>query len=279
VKLFFKALLVLLLVLSAADPPVRAAEQQPEGENTKLFQAPARIEKMLGESFDYDIAFLCFSRLAEGELSFHRGKRPGTFEAVLEAKTTGIAAWLTGDRAQRYVSEMTVGDDGRLKSLVHESHILKGKGGDREDRVKRYVFDYAHHLVHMQLVKDGRTRKEKTFPLGEEPLNDILTAFYNFRAGFYGPLVPGGHYRIPAFGRTKPSTIEVEILDNNERVKNGFFPKGGLLAKVTVDPEVFDTGGGSVYVWFNNFDQPAMGIVENVIGMGDVRGRIHYHYN
>ncbi len=277
-KLLFNSLLVLLLILPAADLPVRAA-QRSEAENPGLLQVPTRIEKMLGESFDYDIAFLCFNRLAEGELSFHRGKRPGTFEAVLEAKTTGIAAWLTGDRAQRYVSEMTVGQDGRLKSQVHESHILKGKGGDREDRVKRYVFDYAHHLVHMQLLRNGKTRKEKTFPLGKKPLNDILTAFYNFRAGFYGPLVPGGHYRIPAFGRTKRSAIEVEILDKNERVKNGFFPKGGLLAKVTVDPQVFDTGGGSVYVWFNNFEQPAMGIVENVIGMGDVRGRIHDHYN
>jgi hypothetical protein len=275
VRFGLKILLALLLILPALALPARA-EERPGVESPGLFHGPTPIEKMVGESFSYDIAFLWFNRLAEGELSFHRGKRPGTYEAVLEARTLGVAAWLTGDRAQRYVSEMEVGEDGRLKSLVHESHILKGKGDEREDRLKRYIFDYADHLVRQQVVRNGKTRKEETFPLGENPPNDILTAFYNLRAGFFGPVVPGAHYRLPAFSRKGNSDIEVEILDSNKQIKNGFFPQGGLLARVTVDPEVFDTGGGSVYVWFNNFGQPCMGIVENVLGMGDVRGRLQY---
>jgi hypothetical protein len=41
-----------------------------------------------------------------------------------------------------------------------------------------------------------------------------------------------------------------------------------------MDKEVFDTGGGMVFVWFDKYDRPARGIVENVIGLGHVRGRL-----
>jgi hypothetical protein len=43
-----------------------------------------------------------------------------------------------------------------------------------------------------------------------------------------------------------------------------------LLAKI--DPETFETGSENVYVWFNNTGVPEQGVVEDVIGMGDVRG-------
>jgi hypothetical protein len=37
---------------------------------------------------------------------------------------------------------------------------------------------------------------------------------------------------------------------------------------------VFDTKGADLYVWFDDTGRPARGIVENVIGMGDVYGHL-----
>ena len=263
----FSSILTLLLSFSCAfgeelkaDPPT-------------LLLAPSPIEKMAGESLFYDISFLWFDRLAQGKLSFSRGKIPNTYRAVLEARTLGVAAWLTRDRVQRYVSEMEVGPDGKLRSLSHESHIIKGRGNDIKDRKSLYTFDYRKRQVRYQRARNGEFYKDVQIPMveGESP-NDILTAFYNFRAGFFGPVQEGRRYSIPTFDRDGTEEIVVEILSARERPKDKFFPQEGLLGRVILDEEVFDTGGGLVYVWFDKYGRPARGIVENVIGLGNARG-------
>ena len=45
-----------------------------------------------------------------------------------------------------------------------------------------------------------------------------------------------------------------------------------MLIQVNVDPEIFDTNSGSLYVWFDDLGVPGRGIVEDMIGLGDVRG-------
>ncbi|BCR05736.1 hypothetical protein DESUT3_28050 [Desulfuromonas versatilis] len=263
---------LLLLLLLLATGKGMAAEAQPQA---NLSSGPAPLEALVGEVLTYDISFLWFDRLAEGELSLRPGERPGTFVATLEARTLGVAAWLTRDRLQRYVSHMEIGPEGRLRSLQHESLIIKGKGAEKSNRGKLYRFDYPGHRVVFQKIREGEVYGEQSLPMqAENPPNDILTAFFNFRAGFFGPVQSGQRFVIPAFSRKGEGEIVVEILTDRQRSKLDFFPKGGVLARVDVDEEVFDTGGGSVYVWFDNFGRPARGIVENIIGLGDVKGTL-----
>jgi len=241
-----------------------------------LSQAPTPLERMVGEHLVYDISFLWFDRLAEARLSLEAIEPAGRYRATLVAQTLGVAAWLTGERVQRYVSVMERTADGHLRSLVHESRIIKGKGKKRGARSKRYTFDYEKKQVRYQRVKDGKAYKEKTFPLQEGsegiPPADILTAFYNFRIGFFGPLRVGGEYAIPAFDKDGTSRILIKILPPEERRNRPFFPAEGLLCRVTVDQEIFDTGDGAVYAWFDEEGRPLRGMVENVLGLGDVRG-------
>jgi len=240
-----------------------------------LLQPPSPIERMVGESFSYDISFLWFDRLAQGNLSFSRGERPGTYRAVLEARTLGVAAWLTKDRVQRYVSEMEKGPDGKLRSLSHESRILKGKGDELRDRTNLYTFDYRDRQIRFQRAKSGKFYKDVRLPMAEgNPPNDFLTALYNFRAGFFGPVQEGRRYVIPTFDRDGTEKIVLEVLSPRERSHDRFFPHGGVLCRVTLGEEVFGTGGGVAYVWFDDYGRPARGIVENVIGLGDVKGTL-----
>jgi hypothetical protein len=227
------------------------------------------------ESLAYDISFLWFDRLAEGHLTFTTGDRPGTYRAVLEARTKGVAARLSGNRAQRYVSDMETGPDGKLRALSHESQILRGRGENRrEARTRRYIFDHNRGEVLHQRIRDGRITVEEIVPFDQtDPPADMLTALYNFRAGIYGHPGPGEPVVIPAFSHRGDSDIVVELLTKKERERLPF-PSQGKVCRVTLDPEVFDTGGGSVYVWFNEEGKPASGLVENVKGMGDVRGTV-----
>lgn len=264
---------VMLLLGLAVALPVRGDDLI--SDRPSLRQGPIPIETFVGETLIYDIAFLWFDRLAQGQLSLERGEQPHTYRAILEARTRGVAAWVTKDRVQRYVSEMEMGPDGRLRSLIHEAQIIKGKGEGRKDRTNRYTYDYRHRQVRYQRAREGRFYKEATFPMTQgEPLNDVLTAFFNFRTGVYGPIRPGTRYTLPTFSREGAAEIVVEVLTRAERPEQPFFPSGGLLCRVILDPEVFDTAGGAVYVWFDDYGRPVRGIVENIAGLGDVRGTL-----
>lgn len=262
--------LVIFLFVQASS----AAALEMRSDYPVLQERRLPLESLVGESLVYDIAFLWFDRLAEGRLSFAAGDRPGTYRAVLEAKTLGVAAWLTSDRMQRYVSLMELTSEGRLRSLSFESHIIKGKGKDRSDTTRLYTFDYQNHQIRYQRARKGKFYKDEMLPMSSESPNDILTAFYNFRAGFFGPVKPGGRYAVPTFSREGKEEIRVEILTDSERPANPFFPRNGLLGRVMLEKEVMDTAGGVVYVWFDELGRPMRGIVENVIGLGDVRGTL-----
>lgn len=234
---------------------------------------PRTLRDLVGEHQVYAIDFLFFKKLAEGELRLSEGLQPGRYRAELVARTLGVAAWLTGDRTQRYVAEMEADRSGRLRSVSYESAVLKRKGGLWNDRRKRYLFDYPGGKVHLEKGEGGNFSPVASYdlPAQRTPV-DILTGFYNLRLGAYGAVVPGARLKIPTFTTRGISDIDVEVLAGPLRSAGAFFPKEGVLLRVRVDPEVFDTGGSDLYAWFDGAGRPARGIVEGVIGMGDVYG-------
>jgi len=266
-------LLCLALLGGVAASPTAGVELRPDF--PVLQERALPLSALIGEALVYDIAFLWFDHLAEGRLSFSSGEVPGTYRAVLEARTLGVAAWLTSDRVQRYVSLMESTPDGRLRTLSFESHIIKGKGEGRSDTTRLYTFDYGKQQIRYQRARKGRFYKEQMLPMSSQsPPNDILTAFYNFRIGCFGPVRSGGSYAIPTFSREGDETIRVEILTDEQRPDDPFFPREGMLGRVVLDKEVLDTEGGAVYVWFDDLGRPLRGMVENVIGLGHVRGKL-----
>ncbi len=253
---------LLLVFIGAPRPCLAAATAAAER---------SRPTAPVAERYRYDIAFLWFERIAEAELSLQSTKEPNRWQAVLEANTLGVAAWLTSDRAQHYASLMQLDDEGGLTSLRHDSNIIKTKAGRQRVRLKSYLFDHQQQCIIQRVNRDGRQKEDLVLPMPSAKPNDILTAFYNFRHGLYGPLVQGAIYRIPTYSRKGPSEIVVEVLGNKQRPRKPKFPDQGLLLKVQLDKEVFDTDKGIVYVWLDEQGRPAQVVVEDVIGLGDVR--------
>lgn len=237
-----------------------------------------KIRTLVGEDYRYSIDFLLFDNLADGGLRLVAEPQPGRYRAELVGRTLGVAAWLTGERTQRYTAIMEEAEDGVLRSVVYESAILKRKDGELSNRSKRYRFDYQAGKVYLDKGVDGNFKMVEEYPLppGQTPV-DILTGFYNLRAGVYGPLVPGSRLQIPTFTTKGVSIISVEVLEKPAPATQAFFPADGTLLRIKVDPEVFDTGDAHLYAWLDPSGRPTRGIVENVIGMGDVYGNLDQH--
>lgn len=250
--------LLLFFAVAAAHSVLPAAESAPAG-------------KPVVEHYRYDVAFLWFDRIAEAELSLQPGDQAQRWQAVLEANTLGVAAWLTSDRAQRYASSMQLDSDGGFTALRHDSNIIKTKDGRRRVRLKSYLFDHDEGRIVQRINRNGRQKDDVVLAMPAAKPNDILTAFYNFRRGLYGPVSAGSRCRIPTYTSKGPSEILVDVLGAKQRPRQPEFPGGGLLLKVQLAKEVFDTAKGNVYVWLDPQGRPAQVVVQDVLGLGDVR--------
>ncbi len=259
-----------LLSLLVASVLLHLAPGQVAAQETGAVRS---IQQLVGENNFYSIDFLFFSRLAEGTLRFSGTDQPNVYRAELVGRTRGVASWLSGDRTQTYTSLMELMTDGSLRSIEHVSKIRKRKWGKLRNRSKRYRYDYAQGKIFEEKSKEGvvRSKKEHDMPEGQQPV-DMLTAFYNLRTGVYGPLVRGTKLLIPTYSKGKFPKIEVNILNAQQQAKHRYFSPHGLLVQAKIDPEIFDTGNGNLYFWLNNAGVPERGIVEDVIGLGDVKG-------
>lgn len=232
------------------------------------------IQSLVGESLSYDISFLWFDHLAEGSLQLLPGEKTGTFLVVLQAKTLGIAALFTRNRVEKHQTLMEIGASGLLQPLWNSSHTIKGSGNSRSEKVTRYDFDYAEHQVRFQKLKNGKAYADQLYPLEEDqPLFDILSALYNLRLGYYGELGKD-HLLIPTFDRKGQQDIVVEPLQKKSRKDRKFLATDPVQCRILVDPSVFGTKGRDILASFDSLMRPHKGIIKNVIGLGDVRGKL-----
>jgi hypothetical protein len=234
---------------------------------------PTSIQNLVGEYAFYSVDFLVFHRVAQAELRFSATDQPGIFRAELVGRTLGVISWLSGERTQSYTSLMELSPDGSLRTVEHNARILKRRRGRWQERLRHYRYDYEHGKILDEKARVGVPREltEHDIPEGLHPV-DMLTAFYNLRIGVYGNLERGSRILIPTYARGEFTEIEVRILTHEQQAKQNNFPTQGLLLQVTIDPEIFDTKRGDLYVWFNDAGVPGRGIVEDMIGAGDVLG-------
>jgi Protein of unknown function (DUF3108) len=233
------------------------------------------LPSMAGEHHAYTLDFLIFSDVAEGGLQLTAEAAPGRYRIELFARTLGVASWLTGERNHRYVSVVEADDQGRLRTVSYEASVHKRKSGEWNNRRKSYRFDYAAGKIYQEKGEGGQLAPGLVFelPAGPPPV-DILTGFYNLRSGVYGTLAPGARLKIPSFSSKGFGAIDIEVLTGSERLDMPFFPVTGTLLRARVDPEVFETKGADMYVWLDEAGRPARGLVQSVVGIGDIYGHL-----
>ncbi len=239
-----------------------------------LYAVTRDIDTYVGEHLEYDISFLWFERLAVGEISLERSAAENTYLIVMQARTLGVAAFFTRDRVERYETLVRVAEDGFLEPLWYQSHTIHGSGKSRREKTKRYIFEYDNRQVRYQRLKNGEVYKETFFPMDpDKRLCDILSALYNLRLGYFG-VVGTERITVPTFHHEGEQDIVIEPLGRVDAVDLDFLSASPYRFRVLVDPEVFGTNGRNLYVGLDKEFRPNLGIIKDVIGLGDVRGRL-----
>lgn len=276
-----RILLFVMLIAAIFSLPTTAFANKPPSS-----AATFSIDRMLGEKLSYDVSFLWFKRLAKGTISLSYGPESGQYIALLEAKTLGLTAFLTRKRIEMVETIMEIGPEGEFRPILQSAHTIKGEGEKKTERIRTYRFDYDKRTVlyrnwiFSSKYKKGKKTLEKTYLMGKSgPVYDLLSAFYNVRAGAYGELERGKKLALATFTRRGTDDIVVARVSETEQKRHAFFPKDAILCNVLVDPDTFGTKGRDIYVGFDANMVPQKAVVKKVLGLGDVRGTLRKAVN
>ncbi len=247
------------------------------GENGRYegFQASGDIRRFAGETLYFDISFLMFNQAATAEVRFF--EKNGVYRSRLVAQTKGFIGLVTSYRQHTYEATFDVIDGGRrLRAVAFLRQVVNG---DQLVRTE-HTFDYKRRLHRWTDFANGKKTSagEEVIPDGV-PFDDVLTAFYNFRNGVYGPVKQGAAFSIHTVPEKGHDTIEIAVHsaadEENERQATGRNAKDEFLIDIKVPKEIFNTETGRIRLWSSRHLIPVESIIEDVILLGD----LHANFN
>jgi len=225
----------------------------------------------VGEGLNYDITFFWFDRIGTISTTFQRLTRGRGYVARAEGQTLGVIGFLTRHRRDRYRAFMTYDPAaGRLVSHRFEEEVLIGQELYRAVR----IFDHqAQEITFLKPKSDGGIKKRlEKMP---SPLTtDYLTAFYNFRAGVYGPPAPGRRVVIPTIPNQGNQEIIVTFLGAKETEARRRRDESGwpYYVRVKIDPKLVRSKKGHIHGWLSANQIPQEGVIRQVSIFGNIKG-------
>lgn len=253
--------------LLPSRPPLPGATAVPPSRPGQVL-----IDRLLGETLTYDMSFLWFQDAAAGSLRYFKNAASGLYMSILQAETKGFVGFVSGYRRHRYISTMSSQDGGRrLRSERFEIYIDYADQHWHSEHVMNYT---AHKLVYKEWQNSKLTRDE-TLPIPPGVVyEDILSGFYNFRYGVYGPPIKGRSYTLNMLPRKHQSRFDVYLASDfeqqQEKTKLHLDVNASYLAFVVIPKEIFRTKTGRIRLWLDADLVPVIGTVEDAIGLGDV---------
>lgn len=232
-------------------------------------------DAFVGEDLGYQLGFWIFNNIAEGKLSLEKGEG-NDYIATLSAWTSGVTGWALKYRKDTFVVHMTMSPDGqRFISKTFEKTV------DKSGYVRKgvTVFDYKNRLVTWHSWGGGMDERSGSDPIPpDKPVDDPITAFYNFRYGVYGPVKEGASYVIYSFPKKKDVTkLNLRIAPKTEleeKKSESGIETAEYLAYAQLDKDLFESTSGNVEILFNKEMLPVQAVARDILLYGDVRGRL-----
>ncbi len=247
---------------------------------------------VFGTTAKYDVTFSIFGKIGEADVSMQRTQ--DSYLITIDAKTTGKAAGLSGNRHEKYISQGTI-NEGRLIPDV----LTIERSSDDKLEYTSFIFDHTAQNITIEKAKIKQisesdfdiftlaiteTIHEKFSASNKEndfyTQNDIVTLFFNASHYLKG-MHPGEKKILQAVG-VSTDNGEVAIaspkhpqLRHMKNVMNGEHAE--QFVRVGVSKEYFkDDDEGALLVSLSPDTFPQEAMMEGILMFGDVKAtRVH----
>ena len=194
----------------------------------------------------------------------------GRYETRVSAKATGLAATLSGNQREFYVSKGRV-IDGRLQPDFYEKRM------ERSNRVrtKRYRFNHDAQTVletKISCKKDKCSQSEKKLTGEKYAPDDILTLYHNVTHHF----IQSGESARAASAIGSSKAVEV-LLPTGDRLKTAqktFKEQPGTYLVVILNQEIFTSDQGELYMNVGADRVTSKAVLKKTLLFGDVWGEL-----
>jgi hypothetical protein len=141
------------------------------------------------------------------------------------------------------------------------------------------TLDYKTRTMPWYKSINGKIIEKKIDPIPPSIIYyDVLSAFYNFRASYYGKIKKGKDFLIHAIPEKKESEIFIHVCTRDEELKlkkeENIEDQEGYFFVIKVPKEMFKTKTGKISIWATKDIMPLKIIVRDYIAFGDIRGTL-----
>jgi hypothetical protein len=271
-KIFFGGLGIFFLYCILLFPLEATSDQNfslAQGEYDS-FQPEGDIRRFVGEVLYFDISFLWFKNAATAKVGFY--EKEGKYYSYLEAKTKGFVGFFTAYRQHIYQTNFDIVEGGkRVRANKFMRKVIEGGKVEQSE----HFFDYdlrVHRWI--QLVNEEMLESDKeNIPAGVN-FDDVLTAFYNFRNGIYGPVEKGNRYTVSTIPEKGNENISVHVQEAEEEDKirkiQGRKLGDEFLIDLLVPKNIFKSKFGRLRFWSSKHLIPIESTVKDYILLGDL---------
>ncbi len=234
------------------------------------FQPEGDIRRFVGEVLYFDISFLWFKNAATAKVGFY--EKDGNYYSYLEAKTKGFVGFFTAYRQHIYRTNFDIIEGGkRVRANKFMRKVIDG--GKVEESVHLFDYDSREHRWTQHVNEEMTESNTENIPAGVN-FDDVLTAFYNFRNGIYGPVEKGNRYTIktiPEKGNDKIS-VHVKAMEEENKIRKKQGRKFGdeFLIDLLVPKNIFKSKSGRLRFWSSKHLIPIDSTVKDYILLGDL---------
>jgi len=235
---------------------------------TENSPSPALVPPFVGEDLSYDISFWLFKNAASARMTFL--KTAQGYEATVEAQTGGVVGFLTRHMQETMKSVMRFDQStGRLQPLLFQEVFRKGE----QERIKTVEFNYEKKILIVTYEGNGREKKVIKKRLPKDAVDDLLSAFYNLRLGYFGEIKQGKIFSMKVWVRETPSRITISLPERFEKA-DGKSCGGKYFAMLSMDKSITNIASKKLMGWLAEDFSPLCGTVADAYLFGDLKVRL-----
>lgn len=218
----------------------------------------------------YDVEYGWFKEL--GKAKAHLDSDGKSYRIRIEAKTEGLAKFLSRNREEVYESFGTVGKSGYLPSKF----VQFKRWSDKAERTT-YVFDHAQKKVYKTKEKyeDGKLIDKGVEENKYYADNDILTLYFNISDDFI--YMSAGSQKVYYAVGANPKDGRVDLVIPHgaklSEIKETFEGvKASSYVIVFINQKIFSSEKGELWIAFDHKNDCARATLKDVLLFGDIRG-------